>query len=266
MPETDTIKVLADSISVLQTNELTDSVKFLLSDTALNVHALQKLDVGFSGLLKPSTPQNEPWVFLAILILLLILTYSFVSSSGWLKESVNSIFRVKERSSIFNKTTVRDFESQFFLIIFSTGVISLLVYIFFQQNFTEFSLIRFTKYLALTSAFIIFKYICIQITGFVFSNPQKLKIARESYFNIYIYTGILLFPVLIFKIYSTQTPVQFINIIIFAIIILACFVLIIKLFQIFFENIVDSFYLLLYLCTLEILPFFLLFKGYSLLT
>jgi hypothetical protein len=265
MPITDSIKILADTLSSQSTVVRTDTGKFFLSDTALNIGSLQKFNTGFEGLLKPSTPQNESWVFITLLLLLIILAYSFLSSSGWLKESVHSFFRVKERSSIFNKTTVKDFESQFFLIVFSTVVISLHINIFLEQKFIEFSFIVFTKFLAMSSGFILIKYLLIQITGNVFTNAQKLKIARESYFNIYIYTGILLYPILIFKIYSNEIPLEVINFIIFAIMTFAGFLLIIKLFQIFFENIVDSFYLLLYLCTLEILPFFLLYKGYILI-
>jgi len=265
MPITDSIKILADSLGSQPTKLVTDTGKYLLTDTTLNIGSMHKFESGFEGLLKLSTPQNEPWVFITLLFLLIILAFSFLSSSGWLKESAHSFFKVKERSSIFNKTTVRDFETQFFLIIFSTVVISLHINIFLEQKFSDFSFVLFTKFFAMTSGFILIKYLLIQITGYVFSNAQKLKIARESYFNIYIYTGILLYPILIFKIYSNEIPSQLINVIIFAIITFAGFLLIVKLFQIFFENIVDSFYLLLYLCTLEILPFFLLFKGYGLI-
>ncbi len=265
MPITDSLKILADTIGSQSTVFSTDTGKIFLSDTAININSLQKFKTGFEGLLKPSTPQNEPWVFITLLILLIILAYSLLRSSGWLRESVHSFFKVKERSSIFSKTTVRDFESQFFLIIFTTAVISMHINIFMGQKFSEFSFNLFVKFTAMTSGFILIKYFLIQITGYVFSSVQKLKIAHESYFNIYIYTGILLYPLLIFKIYSYEIPLQIINLIIIAAVTFGGFLLIIKLFQIFFENIVDTFYLLLYLCTLEILPFFLLFKGYSLI-
>ncbi len=262
MPINDSIKVFAETTSVDQIKVLADS-QSSVSDTLQDILTLKPLQVGFEGLLNPSTPQNEPWVFIVLLFLLILFVYSFISSSGWIKESVHSIFMVKERSSIFNKTTVRDFQSQFFLIIFSTGVISLLINLIFQQSFPTFSFVRFTKFFAVTSAFILIKYLIIQISGTVFTNRTKLKIARENYFNIFIYTGILIFPVLIFKIYSLEIPVQISDIIIFIIASLAGLALIIKLFQIFFENIVDSFYLLLYLCTLEFLPFYILFKVYN---
>lgn len=260
MPLTDTIQAATDSTLAQQNVLLTDSSLQALTDTMRTDSVFTQMAEGFKGLVKPSTPQNENWVFIALLLLLVLLVLSYQRSSGWLTESVKSFFRVKERSSIFSKTTVRDFESQFFLILFSTGVISLFLNLIFTNDSGDFPFLRFTKFLAVTSAFLVFKYILIQITGYVFTLSQKLKIARESYFKIFIFLSILLFPVLLIKIYATESLGYVTDVIALCLAFLASLVLIIKLFQIFFEIIIDSFYLLLYLCTLEILPFFLLYK------
>ncbi len=263
MPVSDSILTTVDSVSNNQLLNVTDSSKLILADTAKINETVREITQGFEGLLLPSTPQNETWVFGVLMALLLIFVYSYNRSSGWLTESVKSFFKVKERTSIFNKTTVRDFESQAFLFLFSIVVFSLEIFLLFYDEELNFSLTVFLRYLGVTTGFFIFKYILIQFTGYIFTNKQKLKQARESYYNIIIYLGILIYPLMIFRIYSAEFYHNIADIIIYVLFTFAFITLIIKLFQIFFEIIDDSFYLLLYLCTLEFLPFFILMKVYK---
>ena len=74
-----------------------------------------------------------------------------------------------------------------------------------------------------------------------------------------------LFPILILYTYQPenwQYPLEMATLILIGIFYI---VLIIKLFQIFFHKSIVSFYLMLYLCTLEILPLIILFQVYRLL-
>lgn len=230
-----------------------------------SVKAVAKFQSGFEGKLLPSLPQTENWVFIAILLLFFLFVFSVSQSSGLILETVRTFFQVKERSSIFSKVTINDFRFRFFLISFSTGVISLYAYVLLHNSSSPFDLREYLYFIVVTSIFFGIKALFIDLICYVFFDPRITKMAKNSYFNIISFLGIALFPLLISYIYM---PVYLSNItetISLVICIIGCILIIIKLFQIFLHKTIASFYILLYLCTLEFLPLLALFKVYQLI-
>ncbi len=272
MPLNDSIHILSDSAlfadSLLRADSLQRADSIMRVDSIMRADSialadslrLAKLSRGFEGIPHPSFPESESWVFGTILFLFLMMVVSFLRSSGWFYESVRIFFQVKDRSSIFSKTTINDFQSRFILILFSVGVLSLYGYILLIPSGKPFEITQYALVLGVTLLFYIFKFLSIEVLGYVFLEKQSLKIARESYFNLLIYLGIVLFPLLIFQIYFPLWLNDYTVYISLVVCVLLFVFLIFKLFQIFFQKAVTSFYLLLYLCTLEILPVFLMYS------
>lgn len=272
MPLNDSIHILSDSAlfadSLLRADSLQRADSIMRVDSIMRADSialadslrLAKLTRGFEGIPHPSFPESESWVFGTILFLFLMMVVSFLRSSGWFYESVRTFFQVKDRSSIFSKTTINDFQSRFILILFSVGVLSLYGYILLIPSGKPFEITQYALVLGVTLIFYIFKFLSIEVLGYVFLEKQSLKIARESYFNLLIYLGIVLFPLLIFQIYFPLWLNDYTVYISLVVCVLLFVFLIFKLFQIFFQKAVTSFYLLLYLCTLEILPVFLIYS------
>ncbi len=249
----------SDSLQAVDSLAARDSVHHL--DTIVQI-----VEKRFDGILHPSFPQSEAWVFIFLMVLFGMLIFSVSRSYGWLRESVRTFFQVKDRSSIFSTATVNDFQSRTILVAFSAGVISMYAFIYFRSPDSAFAILSWFKFLLATIIYLVFKYLAIQVIGFVFLDKSELKLASTTYFNIVSYLSILLYPLLIFQVYTTPA-VQHITIsLTFIVLILAAILVIIKLFQIFLHKIVASFYILLYLCTLEILPLILLFSVYKLMT
>ena len=272
MPLNDSIHILSESAlfadSLLRADSLQRADSIMRVDSIMRADSialadslrLAKLSRGFEGIPHPSFPESESWVFGTILFLFLMMVVSFLRSSGWFYESVRIFFQVKDRSSIFSKTTINDFQSRFILILFSVGVLSLYGYILLIPSGKPFEITQYALVLGVTLLFYIFKFLSIEVLGYVFLEKQSLKIARESYFNLLIYLGIVLFPLLIFQIYFPLWLNDYTVYISLVVCVLLFVFLIFKLFQIFFQKAVTSFYLLLYLCTLEILPVFLIYS------
>ena len=272
MPLNDSIHILSDSAlfadSLLRADSLQRADSIMRVDSIMRADSialadslrLAKLTRGFEGIPHPSFAESESWVFGTILFLFLMMVVSFLRSSGWFYESVRIFFQVKDRSSIFSKTTINDFQSRFILILFSVGVLSLYGYILLIPSGKPFEITQYALVLGVTLLFYIFKFLSIEVLGYVFLEKQSLKIARESYFNLLIYLGIVLFPLLIFQIYFPLWLNDYTVYISLVVCVLLFVFLIFKLFQIFFQKAVTSFYLLLYLCTLEILPVFLIYS------
>jgi len=227
--------------------------------------SLVRVPHGFEGLSIPSLPQTENWVFGIVVFLFFLFVFSISKSYGTIPETIKTFFQVKERSSIFSNATINDFRVRFFLLIFSTGVLSLYAYLILNGSNSAFSIIVYGYFLIVTSLFLVFKSIIIDLLGYVFIDPRNLKMAKTSYFNIISFWGIALYPLLIFKIYAPVYLQNTIKIISLIICLIGCILIIIKLFQIFLDKIVASFYILLYLCTLEFLPLLVLFRVYNLI-
>ncbi len=232
-----------------------------LFDTIKSVVHLPR---GFEGVLHPSIPQTEIWIFVTLLLLFFLLIFSVSRSKGMILEIIQTFLHVKERSSLFSKTTINDFRFRFFLILFAIAVFSLYAFLALNGLTVEASITKYGYLLLITALFFGAKSLIIDVLGYVFLDTNTLKMAKETYFNILSILGIALFPLLILYIYAVGSLSYLTEIVSLIICIIGLILIVIKLFQIFFNKIAASFYILLYLCTLELVPFYVLYKVYQL--
>jgi hypothetical protein len=274
MIQQDSIQLLSDSTKVLHADSLARMDSLARVDSLATVDSLRVIDSirtiirltrGFIGTPHPSLAQTESWVFIFLVILFFLLVFSISRSGSLISESVKNFFQVKERSSIFSKATVNDFQIRLFIIIFAIGVYSLYGFYLFHKPGTDFSLLKFGAFLIATFVFVGLKSLLFDLMGYVFLDHGSLKMAKDGYFNVFSLVGIILFPLLIIQIYIPYNLYNITEIISLTTCILGYFLIIFKLFQIFLHKIVASFYILLYLCTLEFLPLIALYQVYQLI-
>ncbi|MZU51428.1 DUF4271 domain-containing protein, partial [Escherichia coli] len=96
--------------------------------------------------------------------------------------------------------------------------------------------------------------------NWIFFNKTRNIIWLESYFNVVIGAGFLLFPIVLLIVYFDLSP-QIAPYFIGFVIIIAKILLFYKCFSNFFNKFYGAFHLILYFCALEILPDFVLWKG-----
>lgn len=259
MPNLDSIHSVKDTaISIADTININDSILLKDSLAKIDTPVVAVLKT-YNGIPHPSLPSTEVWVFVALILLFLILVFTFNRSSGWMSDTIRYFFKKKDRSSFFSKATISDFYSKSALLLFSIGVFSLYTYLQVFKFGAGFHLNTYIYFFLVFLAFYLIKYLIILILGYVFLEPANLKTVTEYYYNILSFLAISLFPLLFCQIFIHEDYTYIIQTIALIFSVIALIVLIIKLFQIFFNKIVVSFYILLYLCTLEILPLFLLF-------
>ena len=277
MLQPDTIRTLHDSIKVLPkvfpkaipdslaTDSLARVDSLATADSLHLVDSLRRIALiprGFIGIPHPSLPQTESWVFVLLFILFFLLVYAILQSSGFIIDTVKTFFQVKERSSIFSKATVNDSRSRFFLIVFSISVLSMYAYCVVHGQNTGFMFKEYACFWVITAIFFALKNLIFDVMGYVFLAPVSKKMTKDSYFNVLSILGIVMYPLLILQIYIPNNYTNIVEITGLVVCVIACILVIIKLFQIFFRKIVASFYILLYLCTLEFLPLFLLYQVF----
>jgi hypothetical protein len=252
--------ILPDSLAKLDSIATSDSLH--LADS---LKAIVQIPRGFIGIPHPSIPQTENWVFIVLILLFFLLAYSVSQSTGYISDTFKTFFQVKERSSIFSKATVNDSRFRFIFIIFSIIVLSLYVDFSLHNTDRPFTMLEFGLILFVTSLYLTLKLFLFDIIGYVFLNQSNLKIAKESYFNIISFLGLTLYPILFLQIYLQENLIGVTKVMSLIACLIAAILIIIKLFQIFFQKLLASFYILLYLCTLEILPLIILFKVYKMI-
>ena len=108
--------------------------------------------------------------------------------------------------------------------------------------------------------FFVIKWILYSFVNWIFFNKTRNIIWLESYFNVVIGAGFLLFPIVLLIVYFDLSP-QIAPYFIGFVIIIAKILLFYKCFSNFFNKFHGAFHLILYFCALEILPDFVLWKG-----
>jgi hypothetical protein len=257
----DSTRTLSDSLGKIDSIAIADSLRMVDS-----LKTVIKIPSGFIGIPHPSLPQTESWVFAILVLLFFLLVYSVRQSIGLISDNIKTFFQVKERSSIFSKVTVNDTRFRFFLVLFSIGVLSFYACVVHHNPGSPLLITEYGLFLLATCVFFGIKYLVFDLTGYIFLNQGSLKMAKEAYFNIVSFLGVVLFPLLFLHIYTSDNFTGTTDTITLIICIIACILVIIKLFQIFFQKVLASFYILLYLCTLEFLPLIILFKVYKLIS
>ena len=265
MPLNDSISNTTDSLQALPDSlrNMADTLQPAESITVADTVVAEVLR-GFEGISRATHPSSENWVFVVVLVQFILLCFVFARSYGWIVGSVVSFFKVKERESLFSKTTIIDVQSRFILLFFAISVYSFLVLFLLMPNFSSFNIEVYWKIFALSLIYLILKYLISIIIGYVFTQPVDMKNARKGYVDAFNLLAVIMYPLLLIRLYADFSEYSYLMYFAVIFITLAHLLFIIKLFQIFYQKIVTSFYILLYLCTLEIIPLVVLFHVYNL--
>lgn len=238
-----------------------------LSDTipAPRTTVLHTTAISYDGTPIPSNVNTENWIFSVVFILFVILIVGISRSHNWITEAFRNITKTRIRSSLFSKTTAEEYQSKLLLTIFATGLISLYLYL----SLTTESVLKLSTYLIFfvsSGTFLIIKVQLMNLIAYVFFDQERLKTIKTNYFNMLSFVGFLIFPLLILKMYFYVDIDPKVFDIIAIIISLSGLVLVsVTIFRVFLHKILDFFHIMLYLCTLEILPLIGIFHLYILI-
>lgn len=240
-----------------------------ISINTINTPDTSLQSVGFSSIIRfegepiPQLPHNESWIFGLLFVFFIFFIFSLNRSYSWIEDTLKNITKVKTRNSIFSKTTAEEYQSRFLLVLFSVGVITLYLYLTFYP--TIIVNLKVYSWLFLSSlVFLFLKDMLTKMVAYTFLDKELLKIGAESFYNTLSFLGILLFPLLVLKIYFYDgLNVKLFDTLALIFTFSALFFLTIKYFQIFYRKILDFFHILLYLCTLEILPLIGMYQVYK---
>ena len=228
------------------------------------------LTIGMPGEPLPYLP-NADWMITTLLFFCILLTsFAFSKEKKYLLQQIKTSLSSRERSSMFDESAIGGSRYSFLLKIHTTVLLGFYIYHYYASHLPL--LFEKVPHIALLAGFIVaigifilLKCTLYQSINWIFFQKVRNSIWIESFFNIYIWTGILMLPLVLLIVYfniSSTTSLILVG----ALIIFAKIALFWKCFSNFFEKIHGALHLILYFCALEILPDLILWKGIELMS
>ena len=210
--------------------------------------------------------QSGDWILAIILSSFFLLAWVRIFFTRYLVQIINSLFIYHTASKLFRDNNILLQRISFVLNTIFILISGLFIYQLF--NFFDvrvnipagFPLYLFST--GLVFGFIIFRYIAVYTVGFIFARQKEFI---EYLHNVFLYNksiGLVLLPIvagIAFTPQSIRIPL------VYAGLLIVIFFYILRIgrsFRIILRKDVLIFYLILYLCTLEILPILLFYKYF----
>lgn len=274
MPVTDSIPQISDSARLaLDSIHVRDSLvrdslvrvdSIIRADSLARVDSIQRhIMSGFEGTVAANIPSGQWWVFLTMLMLFGIVAFAVIRSIIPPSQIIKGLFDAKNKSSIFNKTSIDSLEQRIYFFVFSVATISLFAYVVLYQGTESDGFYFFLAYAVAFLAFLLVKYVIVKLLEYVFWGRNALKIIIDTYLNILSVLSVLIYVYLLLFLYSPFNLSGVNEIIVIFVIVGSMLALLVILAQNFLHKFVDLLYLMLYLCTLEIIPVIVLVQVFK---
>lgn len=213
----------------------------------------------------PSNYHFQPsWVMVIIVLSVMIIGYLFSAFNSRFVAVVKAFFTARFAEQLSREEHSLSHPSSVFLslnFLMTSSLFILLAIYSFDNSFIPFSFPYYLLVFGIVLAIYFIKIITLKILGFIF---DKTHVVNEYIFITYLVNqvvGIAFIPVIIFVAYGQPS---FVNVFVYIGISLFALEFLIRVgkgaFAVLSSGEVTLFYLLLYLCTLEILPLLLGWK------
>lgn len=221
---------------------------------------------GYAGQQKVEQIQDNVWYTPLMLCLFFLYGIVYALRSKAVKADIKRFFKMG-RTSHFNQVEIGSEKSQFRAALLGAGLVcigqmGLFGYRYFSGNSDG------NLFLGLIlSTFIICLYALIKIglfhyLGYVFFNYEEVKLCKQSFRFILCATGLVLYPLLLCLCYSPSGMAGWLIKLGIGVLIAGKILFMYFIFSHFFKDNLSIPYLILYLCTIELLPIIALIIGY----
>jgi len=210
------------------------------------------------GIERPYNVKNDNFFSCILLLALLLFVVSLSASSSVIGDKLKHFFRTK---NAHDEEVEPVYEMRMMSLALASGAIAFATFYYFYavKNGMRFfaetyhSYITYGVFFALTALFMQTKYLLYSITNNVFFDKQRHKEWKSDITLINVIESVAIFAILIAMLYmhiDIKIALASILLVLLIVKILAFY----KCYQIFFKKISSIFQIILYLCTLEIVP------------
>lgn len=253
---------VADSIYAFYGNEplpITDS----LYEVLINPLAFPEKPPGYRYEAKPKNQYVQNWSIILLVVLFIILASIRTSSEKYLEQLSQSLFNKGTATRLFrdkvsNLMHVSFRLDTFFFLVTGLFIFQTIDYI--MQPSPETSIIIFGISVAAFLAYIAIKYTLYRLSGFIFDvNPliQEYLFYTKSGNRI---LGLILFPIVVSLFFMRGIYAEYLLISGWIIFVIVNIINILRCMKVIAQKVFSIFYMILYLCTLEILPLLIVWR------
>ncbi|MBO4839988.1 MAG: DUF4271 domain-containing protein [Bacteroidaceae bacterium] len=221
---------------------------------------------GFEGILRPYQLWRDDWVTLFVVVCFVLLVLAQKKIRSYVVTQAKEFFFPSKnitRKEKVNNNSERFIPLLLMLIISIMGGLGVYMY---TQSLQHLFLGQKSPYLmigiytGIWVAYFILKKILSSFVNWIFFDKKKIGIWKKSNFFLFSVETLLIFPIIIITIYLNLPP--YIPLWITLIIALLIKILhLYKTFLIFFPKIYGTLHLIVYFCTLEIMPLLVVFMA-----
>ncbi len=212
----------------------------------------------------PYIPAYDSTIAIIVLSCFLISCFLVAQNKKFLLELGSNFKSHKNHISAFSTKTNTEISSLLLLIIqtcIMVGVIAFILAVSYDseivKSYSSAYIIGVTTIVAIV--YLLVKWIVYSFIGWTFDEKQLTSIWLESYATIIYYSGPILYPIVLFVIFST-TPIEIIIYLSIAFVIIVKIIMLYKWIKLFSKNIYGHILLILYFCALEIIPCILIYS------
>lgn len=253
--------VCADTLPLFYQEHFVSSDSLQLAE----YHFVQEVKTGFEGTPISYSPRTDDAIALTLLFCVFLSSFALFRCKKFLTQQVKDFLLYRERTSIFDSSTVTDVR-YLIVLVFQTCV---LAGITFFNYFHDVSpaltnqlppLLVLGVYVGLCLGYFLLKWLLYMFLGWVFFDKSRTNIWLEAYSTLVYYLGFTLFPFVLFLVYF---DLSLTNLVLIGgiILIFTKMLMFYKWVKLFFHQSGTLLLLILYFCALEIVPCLLLYQG-----
>lgn len=213
-----------------------------------------------------NTPLRDTGTMGLVMIVFFFLAISYRKGYKYVSNFSHNMFSVRKRQNAFEDHTMSETQVMIALIANTCLMMGLLLYIGVNEFFPSYKISEHVfaavSYLSLLyGAYIVLQIILYYLLGYVFARyKEDTRLWLDGFKASQSILGLFLFPI-VFIILLYPGSTYFMLILSAFLYFCARLVFVCKGFRIFFNNLSSSLYFILYLCTVEIVPVFLMCAG-----
>ena len=218
---------------------------------------------GFDAAPIPDSPTNNSLLVSIVMVVFLLFAFTFKKGTKFLGEIFNSVLNVKERQSLFDDSTVR--ETQLRAVLLSMTFVSegYCLYLLLSQAMPTLTLSVGAGVCCgtlIAALYYLLQKWLYRGLGLLFTDASHTRKWVESFISINAIISLpIALPVLLMIFLPPWQPTLLL--LVGAIYAISRILFIYKGFKIFYRNILDLFYFIVYFCALEIAPLFWVYKS-----
>lgn len=218
---------------------------------------------GHEGVTKIFTLEQDDGVLALLVLCFLFFTRIFKGGFTFFKENIRLLFSTRESLNLFSETTVTEFWFNF-ILIFQTILLSAIVIfdIFLESDeykVPQHSFYTIILFMLAILVFLLLKYLFYKALGYLFDIRERLRIWLRSCTIVLSMAGIIAFIPTLMMVYS-QNYHHYLLIFFLGLFIISQLILFYRVITFFLQGNVNFFFLIAYLCGVEIIPYIILYQ------